>query len=439
MENYYLGNHPLPFLTESHQSKMIDEFRRLLEESRSNFMRLVVDVVEERLQVEGIRLSAGDDSADEASWRTWQANQLDAESQVAFSEALVKGVSYLSVWDEGPGGSASIAVEDAAQTIVAYAPGSPNERVAALKVWRDEWAGLERANVYLPDGIYKFQRKSQTVEEPGTQQSISNSQDSRALRWEELSREFVRNPYGVVPIVPLKNRPRLRCEGESEIADVVAVQNQINGFLFLLALAGYVSAHKQRWATGLAIMEKDGKLVEPFNAAADRLWVSTDKETTFGEFSESSLDGYLKAIDQKIQHIATTTRTPRHYLEQEGQSPSGDALESAESGLVKKVEKKQRTFGEGLEEALRLAATIEGRDAKDMTSEIVWADPRVRTEAQVVDANVKLWQAKMISWRQACENIGMTQSQIDRMLADFDGTPPEATGNQTPPGVPAAA
>jgi hypothetical protein len=43
MDAYYRGDHPLPFLTKAHDSKMRDEFRQLLEDSRTNFMRLVVD------------------------------------------------------------------------------------------------------------------------------------------------------------------------------------------------------------------------------------------------------------------------------------------------------------------------------------------------------------------------------------------------------------
>ena len=98
-ERYYDGRHPLPFITKAHGAKMHDEFRRLLEESRSNFCRLVVDAVEERLEVEGIRLSARSDAqTDQASWEIWQANAMDTESAAAILDALVKGISYLSVW-----------------------------------------------------------------------------------------------------------------------------------------------------------------------------------------------------------------------------------------------------------------------------------------------------------------------------------------------------
>jgi len=446
MNDYYVGNHPLPFLTETHESKMRTEFRRLLEESRSNFMRLVVDVVEERLRVEGFRLSASsEDQADADSWDIWQANQMDSESQVAFVEALVKGVSYLSVWADSDGdGFPDIAIEDPLQTIIGYVPGSNfRKRAAALKVWRDDWSGKDRANVYLPNGIYKFAATSSDAE---TMAMVSGSRSFESPRypvlrtseapmshWKELPDEFVGNPLGEVPIIALRNRPRLMLEGESELADVFRVQNQINGFLFLLALAGYFGAHRQRWAVGLRIFEgTDGKPKEPYDVAIDRLWQSEDPNTKFGEFSQTDLAGYINAIEQKILHIAVTTRTPRHYLHEQGQSPSGDAIKSAESGLVKKVERKMRPFGEGLEEALRLARRFAGEDDAAVDSEIVWADPEIRTEAEITDAAIKKLQQGLITRTQALEDCGYSQTQIARMLAEPVPGPVPPNGVPTP-------
>ena len=427
MDDYYRGDHPLPFVTKAHQAKLRDEFRNMLEDSRSNFMRLVVEAVEERLKVDGFRLSALDSKTDDrASWAVWQANQMDAQSQVAFSEALVKGVSYLSVWGpSSPDGYPTIAVEDPLQTIVAYETGSNNRRrAAALKVWRDEWTGMERANVYLPDGIYKWERQVSTALPQGTTWSMTAVR-SGGWQWLEEEPAFVPNPVGVVPIVPLANRPRLGLEGESELADLYRIQNQINGFLFLMALAGYMGAHRQRWATGLEIMvnEQTGKPIEPFNSAVDRLWATENPQVKFGEFSQTDLDGYLKAIEQKVQHIADISKTPRHMLVQQGQSPSGDAIKSAESGLVKKVERRQMVFGEGLEEALRVARRFAGETDTPVDSEVIWADPSIKTEGEVTDAVIKKWGARLISWQQALIDLGYSATEIERMLNQFGSVP----------------
>lgn len=424
MDRYYCGEHPLPFLTPAHASKMRDQFRQLLNESRSNFMRLVVDAVEERLRVEGFRLSASsNEQADQDTWMLWQANSMDQESQTAILESLIKGVSYLSVWAGDSPDTASIAVEDPTETIVAYQPGTNyRQRAAALKMWLDDLTGLLRANVYLPDGIYKYQRKPEASSSANDRtislsEILERGRDTPAAQWKPFDTEpFVKNPLGVVPIIPLRNRPRLSGEGESELADVYVVQQKINGFLFLLGLAGYFGAHRQRWMTGVKMMtdEANEKEMEPFDVAIDRLWQSEDPEAKFGEFSETDLTGYIKAIEQAVLHIAVTTRTPRHYLVQEGQSPSGDAIASAESGLVKKVERKHRPYGEAFEETLRLARKFAGKPDTPPDSEIVWADPQTLSPAVVTDAVIKQYAGGLIPWAAALEKLGYSPTQIER-------------------------
>jgi hypothetical protein len=90
--DYYTGNHPLPWLAPQAR----EEFRRLVQMTRSNYMGLVCDATAERIQVEGFRF--GDDTtADKDSWRIWQANNLDSDSDMAWLEALISGVSYFHV------------------------------------------------------------------------------------------------------------------------------------------------------------------------------------------------------------------------------------------------------------------------------------------------------------------------------------------------------
>jgi hypothetical protein len=422
LNDYYVGDHPLPFLTPAHADKMRSQFRQMLEESRSNFMRLLVDVVDERLQVEGFRLSAESDiQSDKDSWDIWQANKLDSLSRQAMLDSLVKGVSYASVWqDVDDDGYADIAIEDACETIVSYTPGSNfRRRDAALKTWLDS-PELERATIYLPGGCYRFQRK---VDDPadvsqGTQGLTSNKRND----WVPLESDdpYAANPIGIVPIVPLRNRGRTLLEGESELADVWSIQNQINSFIFLLMLGGYFGAHRQRFATGIKLMidETSGEAKEPFDIAIDKLMVSENPEAKFGEFGQTDLGQYINAIEQKVAHLAVVSRTPKHYLLPTGQDPSGDAIKSAESGLVRKIERKQDDFGEAWEEVMQLARQFQDPKAEpSVDSEVVWADASTESEGVRADATIKKYGAGLIPKEQALEDLSYSQVQIARIMA----------------------
>ena len=116
-------------------------------------MSLVVDAPGERLEVQGFRF--GDAEGDEDIWRrVWQANDLDAGSQLAHTEALMKGVAYALVEPQADGVPV-VTIEDALDCVVEVAPKDRRERVAALKRWVDDEGHLV-AYVHLPDAVYKY-------------------------------------------------------------------------------------------------------------------------------------------------------------------------------------------------------------------------------------------------------------------------------------------
>jgi hypothetical protein len=390
---------------------------------------LVVDAVEERLNVEGFRLGDSTEK-DKPAWEIWQRNQLDAESQMAHTEALIEGESSVIVWpDENDSAKAKITVERADQVFVERAPGN-RERRAALKRWDDPELKLRFATVYLPEGIFKFQSAYRPAAETAStfspvagglqRETMTSSYDSSRITWVPRQPEGevwpLTNPLGVVPVIPLVNKPRIGRAGRSEIADVIPTQDVVNKLFGDMVLASELAAFRQRWATGLEVPEDPDthQPIEPFKSALDRLWSVADTETKFGEFSESDLGNYVKAIELGVQHIASQTRTPPHYFYLSGQFPSGEAIKSAETGLVAKTRRKMRFFGESWEEIIRLALEIEGNaGAAEQKTETIWADPESRSEAEHADATIKL-KALGIPDEGLWEYYGFTPTQIER-------------------------
>lgn len=409
MDRYHRGDHDLPFVRDE---EVAAEYRALLRRSKSNFMRVVIDAGVERQNVLGFR--TGDDEADRLAHEWWDANGLDSESPLGFESAQTLGRTYLSVWtgetvDDVP----RIAFEDARQTIVEHVPGDRRKRAAGLKVWADEWTGETRVNLYLPDALLKFRQAGGP-----TDQSSRRVPTAGRRSWELI--EEVPNPFGAVTLIPLVNRPSLSCDpdGESEIDDVIDSQDRINALLFERGLAAWLTAYRQKWATGLEVpVDEQGQPISPFKAAIDQVVVGEDPATRFGTFDATDLGPYIEAIEQDVQHIAVQTRTPRHYFLQQGQSPSGDAIKSAEAGLVAKVLAKNRVAGRAIGEAINLARIAAGLDPLPHV-EVRWADPEFRTYGELVDGVVKELAAGLITREMAMEKLGYTDSQVTRARLD---------------------
>lgn len=402
MRRYYDGNPPLSPIAD----KAREAFRRLLKQARLNICGLVVDATAERMQVDGIRLGDSE-TGDPEAWRIWQANRLDADSDMMITEA-VKVSKSLGLVAPNPKDSRTpiVTPEDMTQAVLAYEPGQRRARAAGLKCWLDDWTGLTMATVYLPSGLMKYQAKTPKAGEVGPP------------RWER--REVGKEPWpapnvlGEVPLVELPNRPDLLGNAYSELHDVLDIQDRLNKTLIDRLMAQEFAAFRQRWMTGYEIpTDENGQPIEPFKSAVDRLWIVEDENVKFGEFDATDLKPYLAAVEADIQHMAARTRTPSQYLLGEMVNISGDALKAAESGLVSKVRQRMRPFGEGIEEIVRLYLKAAGDTRDASRCEVIWHNPEFRTEGELVDALTKM--DKLGVPREALwERWGASQTEIAR-------------------------
>lgn len=408
LDNYYEGRHRLAFAT----AKFRDAFGEMFSAFADNWCDLVVDAVEERLGVQGFRL--GDVAGDGEAWRIWQANNLDAESQVGHTEALVHGRAYVIVApNDDDDRTPIISIEHPREVVVAHATANRRRRLAALKRYTDD-EGYIRATLYTPEFVYKF-RSEQKVRADGT--GSSGRTNWKPLELPDENWPLV-NPSGNVPVVPLMNRRRLLNEGVSEIARVIPVQDAINKTVADMLVASEFGAAPQRWATGMTVPTNPAtgqQMPDLFPNLVSRLWTSKDNRTSFGQFPQTDLTIFVRAIEMLVQHVASQTRTPPHYFYLSGQFPSGESIKSAETGLVAKVRRKQRHFGEAWEEVLRLAFITAGdsQRAAVANAETLWADPESRSESEHVDAIVKQ-KAIGIPDEALWEEAGKTPQQIER-------------------------
>ena len=425
LQDYHDGKHRLAFTSQ----KFREAFGGMFSSFADNWCQLVVDAVEERLNVEGFRYGS-DPQADGDAWRIWQANGLDADSQLAHSEALIKGDSYAIVWGDADG-NPKVSIESPRDVIVAYEPGNRKNRIAALKRWKDE-DGVH-ATLFTPNFVYKYEK-----EDGGNGKWQPDIDDGSMEPWP------LPNPLGVVPVVQLSNRASLTSTyGVSEFLNVIPQQDMVNKLLADMMIASEYIAFPQRYVTGLEIPvdEATGREKAPFQIALDKLLIAEDPNARFGTLSAGDLSNYVTGIETLVQHIASQTRTPPHYFFLGGNFPSGDAIKSAETGLVAKSRRKMRFFGEAWEEVIRLCFKVQGDPRGDIQdTETIWGDPEYRSEAELADALIKR-SAIGVPRQQLWEDAGYSQTQISRFKAMEAGDSlfgPAPFGVPQPPVTPGA-
>jgi hypothetical protein len=438
-ERYYEGVHRLAFAT----TRFRQTFGNLFHEFADNWMQLIVDASVERLNIQGFRFDQDDTDGDADAWEIFRDNGLDAQSDIAHTEAVKLGNSYLIIdpHDRTDLDNPTITVEHPSQVVCAYKAGNRLRRLSAIKEWADH-SGYVYANIYLEDGTYRFQtnEKIDQRDATGTINGYSAWSSTLSLYGNMFPQDylgpparflgekatwiprqdgedfFVAHDLGVVPVLPLQNNPSLKVGGRSDIAPIIPIQDAINKEVMDMLIASEFASFGQRWATGLEI-PKDPETGAAINdsvylAAVSRLWTSEDPETKFGTFAASDLKNYVVAIELLIQHIAAITRTPPHYLlGQSGAFPSGDSLAATETGLVAKVKRKMTNFSPSWEEAIRLAFRAKGDSRGEQMVETVWADPEQRIRAARIDGAVKM-STLGVPQDAIWEELGATPAQI---------------------------
>lgn len=395
---YYRGEQRLKFASEQFQKYHGERYR----DFSDNWVQVVADSPVERLTLNGIK-PMGKKKADTESWRVWQENALDADSQLGFLGAVNSARAFVLVWGNPDDETTpEVTFEDASQCVVLYEPGSRRKRRAALKRWQD--GDSEFATLYLRDEVWKFARPLLAKQEKSPQMA---QVEEELKRW--TPREFPdepnpqNNPMGRVPMVELPNKPMLADEPISDVSGVVAMQDAINLLWAQLFTASDYASFPQRVVLGaerptMPVLDDDGQIVgeRPVDLerfAVDRvLWITGD-DTKIDEWKAANLEAYTNVMEVAVGHIAAQTRTPQHYLIGKIANLSGDALIAAETGLVKRVQEKQLWFGQGLREMFTLIAIAQGKDAKARklsAGTVLWADAESRSEAQLADALHKL-------------------------------------------------
>ena len=432
---YFEGQQPLAYASEQWTKFHADRYK----DFSDNWCGVVGRSPVDRLRIDGFRLGGPTDAltADEQQlWSDWNRNDLEAQSAQGFLAATVAKRSYALVW--GTGEEPVVSWEHPAQAVVDYVPGGRTRR-AGLKAWVDD--RTEYATLYLPDGIYKFERPTYLSEDERnrlldrgfvipTSLALSGW-EPREVRGEPWP---LPNPLDEVPLVEWPNRPQLDGEPLSDIQGTIAMQDAINMlWAYLFAAADHASM-AARVVTGadwpnVPVLDKNGQKIGVRPAKLEdiqqgRFLFIPGEHAKIDQWDAARLDVFTEVVTQAVGHIASQTQTPGHYLltNEKFANLNGDALTAAEVPLADKVGSAQVTgYNPAAKETTRLMAKVRGLDgmadeiaARNGREFVQWKDRVHHTPNQIADAATKD-RAVGLSLRTVLERrYGMTEQEIDR-------------------------
>jgi Phage portal protein, SPP1 Gp6-like len=403
LEGYYTGACPLPKAVV--QARVTRAYKMLMPMAEAPWGSRVVDSVQDRLEVSGIRSPDDQTAIDEALWGVWQDNQMDSESKLAHNAALISGRAFALI-QPVEGKSPEISLDTAEQMIVQYREGSRRHRVAAMRRWEDD---DERcyATLYRPDGVFKFIKS--------TDQTLGDDRFKvNGEFWEPRDEDWQQpNPLGVVPVVELTVNRRLKPGSygyaRGEYAHCTGLLDRINLLTFLGLVVAFWQGFPLRAVTGQRIawdflVDDDGEPLldastgeqrkrarPPFDALADTVAQLEDPAAKLQEFTAA--DRANLGINPELDQLSTITGTPRHYfpLSQGMSNLSADAIRASEGSLAAKVVGHKGTLGEGHEEILRVSGlALPDPVYLSPRAELLWQDHEARSMAERADAAVKL-------------------------------------------------
>lgn len=330
--------------------------------------RLVVEVLDERLDIEGFRFPDQDD-ADEQLWDIWLANNMDVESQLAHMDAFVFGRAF-AMAGSGPGGDSPplLTVESPLNMVADF---DARSRLVTQGLQDYEIDGRQAAALYLPDS------------------TIHLVQEHQEATFTVYDRDD--HNLGITPVVMLANRARTHDRyGASEITpEVMAITDAALRTLLGMEFAREFFGAPQRYILGASedqFVNPNGTPTDAWSTYIGRLLaLERDEEGELpqvGTFAASDPTAYTNILTAYSKIMSSHTGLPPHFFGFTTDNPaSAEAILASEARLDRRAKRKMRGFG-NWRDLMKLALLIQNNGElpdKSHRIEVMWGDPSTPT------------------------------------------------------------
>lgn len=404
-QDYFEGRQDLPFAPEG----VSTEYMALREQALANYLGLCMGAPVQRMRAEGFKTGRSGD-ADLVTWNeVWQPNKMDSRQGIVYQQMFLHGRGMMSVTGNTKKlKSPKIRPENAKRVWIEPDPEDPFTPLFAVKKLVVA-ATPPRSGLILPESMV---RHSTEVAYVYTDEEWVKFERSGVMgAWQIVDGKA--HSLGEIPFVPFDFNVDADGNPRAAITELMPQQDAVNTIRFNTLLAMQFSAYRQRIFTGydpvvrdskgnplvkmkdgVPILDTNGQQIpltrSPGRIGVDRALVFPGDKTKVYDLAESNLDNYVKALDHFITALFATGQIPPQYALNKMANTSGDAMAGAEATFQSLIQDLQVSAGESVETVMNLAGNARGDGGGDLAAEVIWADPEIRSFAQIVDGAGKL-------------------------------------------------
>lgn len=373
---YIAGKQPLAFASEKFRSA----FGRTFAGFAYNRCRMVRDAHADRLQVQGF--GADNEALAQAAQDLWDANGMDLREGHLEQDAFGLGDGYLIVEMHPIRGEVQFWIQDPRNMRVHYADDVPGELDLAAKMWKDPDSERTHLNLYFRDRIEKYITTNKTHSETPPNVSAFEPYQPEGEPWPV--------PLAVtdtVPVFHVANNGRTNSYGESEIVDVLPLQDAINYTAYCMFVGMEFGAFSQRVFIGVQTAttpEEQAKLTA-IETGITRAITLEDPNAKIAEFSSNDPGLYIKVLEYLDTTICRVTKVPPKYLGIPEAAQSGISKRIDHSPFTAKLEDRTRSVGTTISQAVTYGLRLAGESVTPGALRVNWASVAPLTENDVWD------------------------------------------------------
>ncbi len=389
MNAFYEGRHGLQYATERLRSQFDDLKARWTE----NWCAVVCDSLLDRLALKGFKLD--DKAASDALETLWDSLDLSLDSDEVCRDVAVTSEGFIMV--EKTDDQVNVFANPPHLCHAFYREDNPRQMEFAAKWFdRDDKA---RLILYYPDKLihYVAEKKRSEVSE-----AKAFTLDPEFPDGEEP------NEYERIPVFHYHSATK-----GGELPNVIGPQNAINKLFADMMVSAEFGAWPQRYAIMASGTDASQLKASPKSIMKLFFDQETGPGTSVGQFDATQLENFYKAMDREASVIAVISRTPKHYLLQQG-DVSGEALIAMEAPLNRKAGKYAARLGVTWRQCAQFILELLGHTVDTNDIEPIWEDVRTVqpwTEAQIRKTNAEAG----IPIETQLEREGWTDEEIAEM------------------------